>query len=338
MTRKYRAIINFMLVLTVVYGVPFHAQNASNFSEANDKLIHHRQNVTGGVKIEVKQPFIPLLPLMLNIDHNYWVKISKRNKETNNFQLFNNGGNQLSLGNVPNVPSNLLRNGTTNTTGSFVIDKIKQVWPALLTNSPKIFLPVQTVSKFPPVVEHFVQKIQASQSNYIYEDLSRPPTYDKPVYTLSPQDEVLLNIPSSTTIKPVVAITNKTVETQDFNRFDYEDMVNSTEKLFFKNEKNHSSYISSPKTNNCTWNDSKVSEGDNTLRPLSHSIIKTNKILNSIDKKDDHVNNSDLGLPNVVYVRSNDGSQENDNFTSDASNRGNYESKELEGVVNQRIM
>ncbi|XP_066250971.1 uncharacterized protein [Euwallacea similis] len=327
MTRKYRAIINFMLALTVVCGVPFHVQNTSNSSEVNDKLTQYRQNVVGDVKIEVKQPFKPLLPLMLHNDPNHWVTVSERNKGINNFPFFNNWGNQLSLGKLPKKPLNFLRNITINATGSVMTNKINQVLPnlpSLLTHPEKIFLPVQTVSKFPPVVEHFVQKIQASQSNYIYEDLSRPPTYDKPVYTLSPEDEILFNVPSSTTFKPFVATTNEKVETQDFNRFDYEDMFNSTEKLFFKNEKNHSSCISSPKTNNCTCNNSKVSEGGNTFKPMSNSTIKTNKIPNLIDKKDDHVNNSDLGLPNVVYVRSSNDSQGNHNVTSDASNHGNY--------------
>lgn len=36
------------------------------------------------------------------------------------------------------------------------------------------------VSRFPPVLEFFVQMIQKYFSNYVYEDLSRPPTWDSP--------------------------------------------------------------------------------------------------------------------------------------------------------------
>ncbi|KAF5299373.1 hypothetical protein FQR65_LT09414 [Abscondita terminalis] len=42
-----------------------------------------------------------------------------------------------------------------------------------------------TVSKFPPVLEFILQKIQTQFSNYVYEDLSRPATWDKPVYTVN---------------------------------------------------------------------------------------------------------------------------------------------------------
>lgn len=35
-----------------------------------------------------------------------------------------------------------------------------------------------TISKFPPVLEYLLQRVQSMNSNYVYEDLSRPPTYD----------------------------------------------------------------------------------------------------------------------------------------------------------------
>lgn len=38
--------------------------------------------------------------------------------------------------------------------------------------------PLKDVQKFPPIIEHFVQLIQKYFSNYVYEDLSRPPAWD----------------------------------------------------------------------------------------------------------------------------------------------------------------
>lgn len=45
-----------------------------------------------------------------------------------------------------------------------------------------------TVSKFPPVIEFLAQRVQSQFSNYVHEDLSRPPAWDSPVYTLAPDD------------------------------------------------------------------------------------------------------------------------------------------------------
>lgn len=53
--------------------------------------------------------------------------------------------------------------------------------------------PQESVSQFPPIIEFFVQKIQAQYSNYVHEDLSRPQTWNKPVYTLSPADQVFFS-------------------------------------------------------------------------------------------------------------------------------------------------
>lgn len=82
--------------------------------------------------------------------------------------------------------------------------------------------PTATVSKFPPVIEFFVQQIQSQQSNYIHEDLSRPPTWDKPVYTLSPEDQILFSSLSS----------NTTTTSTTVNDWEYADLINTTEKLF----------------------------------------------------------------------------------------------------------
>lgn len=37
-----------------------------------------------------------------------------------------------------------------------------------------------TVNRFPPFLEHFVQLIQRYFSNYVHEDLSRPPSWNSP--------------------------------------------------------------------------------------------------------------------------------------------------------------
>lgn len=39
---------------------------------------------------------------------------------------------------------------------------------------------LRDVLKFPPFIEHIVQLVQRYFSNYIYEDLSRPPSWDSP--------------------------------------------------------------------------------------------------------------------------------------------------------------
>lgn len=99
----------------------------------------------------------------------------------------------------------------------------------------------ENVSQFPPVIEFFVQKIQSQYSNYVYEDLSRPPVWNKPVYTLSPEDQALLSSPSSTTGS--VAILNE-------NNFEYVDADNSTE-LFFEliiNKNEHENKTSTQNT------------------------------------------------------------------------------------------
>lgn len=76
--------------------------------------------------------------------------------------------------------------------------------PLVVNNTIKfLFGPQVTVSKFPPIIELIVQRIQTYYSNYVYEDLSRPPTWDKPVYTLSPSDQQIFNSPS--TIAPQIS-------------------------------------------------------------------------------------------------------------------------------------
>lgn len=89
----------------------------------------------------------------------------------------------------------------------------------------------ESVSKFPPVVEFIVQKIQSQYSNYVHEDLSRPPTWNKPVYTLSPQDQLFFSAASTTP-------NTSTVREDDF---EYIDTDNTTE-IFFEiianNDKN----------------------------------------------------------------------------------------------------
>lgn len=56
-----------------------------------------------------------------------------------------------------------------------------------------------TVSKFPPVIEFLAQKVQSQFSNFVYEDLSRPPAWDTPVYTLAPNDPLFQELYGNST-------------------------------------------------------------------------------------------------------------------------------------------
>lgn len=62
-----------------------------------------------------------------------------------------------------------------------------------------------TVSKLPPILEYFLQRLQTYYSNYIYEDLSRPPTYDRPIYITTQK-------PDGATTEPTI---NTTTEEED---------------------------------------------------------------------------------------------------------------------------
>lgn len=42
-----------------------------------------------------------------------------------------------------------------------------------------------TLHRFPPILEYVVQTIQRYFSNYVYEDLSRPPSYDSPDFGMN---------------------------------------------------------------------------------------------------------------------------------------------------------
>ncbi|XP_044750255.1 uncharacterized protein LOC123310703 isoform X1 [Coccinella septempunctata] len=94
-----------------------------------------------------------------------------------------------------------------------------------------------SVSKLPPILEYFLQRVQAANSNYVHEDLSRPQTWEKPVYTLSPAEEEMFYGPAST--KPlveeaVVVEDEVTTTTSKYDNFEYVDEDNSTELLFEK--------------------------------------------------------------------------------------------------------
>lgn len=80
----------------------------------------------------------------------------------------------------------------------------------ILPNWKLFFAPQPSTSKFPPFIEFFVQRIQTQFSNYVYEDLSRPQTYDKPVYTLSPAEEATVTDPLSTSTTSLSVSTEST--------------------------------------------------------------------------------------------------------------------------------
>lgn len=103
-----------------------------------------------------------------------------------------------------------------------------------------------------------MQKIQSHFSTYANEDLSRPPTWDKPVYTLSPEDQQFFNLSSagptpgvvevidvtgSTTSKPQLVteevleddenVGNATTEVDKVtDGFEYEELEETTDKFF----------------------------------------------------------------------------------------------------------
>lgn len=94
--------------------------------------------------------------------------------------------------------------------------------PIVVVPQVKIFFgPLSpSTSKFPPIIELLVQRLQTQFSTYVYEDLSRPPTYEKPVYTLSPEEE-------ATATEPLVAAESSTPK---FNAVDNETEVQTEEE------------------------------------------------------------------------------------------------------------
>lgn len=117
--------------------------------------------------------------------------------------------------------------------------RLNKIKPSENSTDIKLFgQPQVTVSKFPPFIEFFVQRIQAHFSTYAHEDLSRPPTWDKPVYTLSPQDQQFFNLSSSTPPSEI----NNDVEIIDTTStkpppttegdLEYADIGNTTEVFF----------------------------------------------------------------------------------------------------------
>lgn len=76
-------------------------------------------------------------------------------------------------------------------------DNTIRIQPIVIVPHLKIFFgpPSPSTSKFPPIIELLVQRLQAQFSTYVYEDLSRPPTYEKPVYTLSPEEQATATEP-----------------------------------------------------------------------------------------------------------------------------------------------
>lgn len=95
-----------------------------------------------------------------------------------------------------------------------------------------------SVSKLPPILEYFLQRIQAANSHYVHEDLSRPQTWEKPVYTLSPAEEEMFYGSASSTVpveqEAVVEEDEDSITTSKYDNFEYVDEDNSTELLFEK--------------------------------------------------------------------------------------------------------
>jgi hypothetical protein len=115
--------------------------------------------------------------------------------------------------------------------------RVIHIRPGVLMSSIKQFWNSNdngTVSKFPPIIEYFVQRIQSQNSNYIHEDLSRPPTWEKPVYTLSPSEQLTAYQPLAT--ESVTQGMNQHLEDQVSSTtpelFEYEELEETTEKFF----------------------------------------------------------------------------------------------------------
>lgn len=89
-------------------------------------------------------------------------------------------------------------------------DHTIKLQPIVIVPQVKIFFgpPTPSTSKFPPIIELLVQRLQTQFSSYVYEDLSRPPTYEKPVYTLSPEEQ-------ATATEPLVLATESSSTTVD---------------------------------------------------------------------------------------------------------------------------
>lgn len=96
-------------------------------------------------------------------------------------------------------------------------EKTIKFQPIIIVPDVKIFFgpPSPSTSKFPPIIELLVQRLQSQFSTYVYEDLSRPATYEKPVYTLSPEEQ-------ATATEPLVLAESVTTKY---------DESNNTEKL-----------------------------------------------------------------------------------------------------------
>lgn len=70
----------------------------------------------------------------------------------------------------------ILKDGKSND------DKIQFGKDYILIPVKRLGLLKDTVSRFPPVLEFLLQMVQRYFSNYVYEDLSRPPAWDSPNY------------------------------------------------------------------------------------------------------------------------------------------------------------
>lgn len=116
----------------------------------------------------------------------------------------------------------------------------------------KLFLPTQvTVSKLPPVLEYVLQRIQTINSNYVHEDLSRPPTWNRPIYTLP-----IITKPTEVVTEENVVHSMEHTENKPENLFEIipkvEDNKSTTEKLWelinsTKGDKNESFVYITPR-------------------------------------------------------------------------------------------
>lgn len=109
--------------------------------------------------------------------------------------------------------------------------------PIVIVPQVKIFFgpPTPSTSKFPPIIELLVQRLQTQFSSYVYEDLSRPPTYEKPVYTLSPEEQATATEPLLLATEPTSRPDDEETVSEEVKPIEYGTLVvylkrNSTKK------------------------------------------------------------------------------------------------------------
>ncbi|XP_050307357.1 uncharacterized protein LOC126744064 isoform X1 [Anthonomus grandis grandis] len=280
-------------------------------------------------------PFLPHLNLRkFRNPFNHKTKLSDMT-----FPVFPNLFN-VSKPKLPKFPFRISVNNTKATNQTFlptfptvyVNDKnATQLADEIIQNFTQLFPPKESIQKFPPVVEYFVQKIQASQSNYIYEDLSRPQTHDKPIYTLSPKDEEFFGLAST---QPTVKVSSTTVKLFELITDEAKPELlgckeTTTEKSIPINKNKDESFYSTYELPNIIYS---RKSGNNKKTACKNNSIVQVTASSLIEMMESSVPGS-YGLPNVIYLRKNITS-EPDKISDKISNKLEVESANIDDIPN----